>query len=80
MSLAIWGDLALASRPSKLVETFEELNVAPELTEALASEGIEQPTQLQETVIPILSKGNNLAIAAAPGSGLMVSWLSLIHI
>ena len=59
MSLAIWGDLALASRPSKLVETFEELNVAPELTEALASEGIEQPTQLQETVIPILSKGNN---------------------
>ena len=36
MSLAIWGDLALASRPSKLVETFEELNVAPELTEALA--------------------------------------------
>ena len=74
MSLAIWGDLALASRPSKLVETFEELNVAPELTEALASEGIEQPPQLQETVIPILSKGNNLAIAAAPGSGLMVSW------
>ena len=56
------------------METFEEINVAPELTEALASEGIEQPTPLQEIVIPIVSKGNNLVIAAAPGSGLLVSW------
>lgn len=74
MSPATREDPALASRPSKPMETFEELSVAPELTEALASEGIEQPNPLQETVIPILSRGNNLVMEAAPGSGLLVSW------
>ncbi|MEQ1856446.1 MAG: DbpA RNA binding domain-containing protein [Longimicrobiales bacterium] len=56
------------------MDSFEEVDVTPELTEALAAEGIERPTPLQQTVIPILRKGNNLVLAAGPGSGLLVAW------
>ena len=56
------------------MDSFEELGVAPELVEALAAEGIETPTPLQEAAIPLLRKGNNLVLAAGPGSGLLVSW------
>jgi ATP-dependent RNA helicase DeaD len=57
------------------MESFDEIDVAPELVEALAAEGIEQPTALQEAVIPILRRGNNLVLAAGPGSGVLVAWL-----
>jgi ATP-dependent RNA helicase DeaD len=57
------------------VESFEELAVAPELVEALAAEGIERPTPLQGDAIPILRQGNNLLLAAGPGSGLLVAWV-----
>ena len=60
-------------RPNSL-DSFEELEVAPDLVEALAAEGIEQPTPLQVDVIPLLRQGNNLVLAAGPGSGLMASW------
>lgn len=53
---------------------FEDLGVSPELAEALAAEGIEEPTPLQESALPILAKGNNLVLEAGPGSGLLVAW------
>jgi len=56
------------------VNSFEDLGIAPELVEALAAEGIESPTPLQESAIPMLRKGNNLVLEAGPGSGLLVSW------
>lgn len=56
------------------MDSFDELGIAPELTEALAAEGIESPTPLQESAIPLLRKGNNLVLEAGPGSGLMVAW------
>jgi ATP-dependent RNA helicase DeaD len=56
------------------LESFEELGVTPELIEALAAEGIERPTPLQEDAVPILRQGNNLVLAAGPGSGLLVAW------
>jgi ATP-dependent RNA helicase DeaD len=56
------------------MESFEEIDVAPELVEALAAEGIERPTPLQEAAIPVLRRGNNLVLAAGPGSGLLVAW------
>jgi ATP-dependent RNA helicase DeaD len=56
------------------MESFEDLGIAPELTEALALEGIESPTPLQEVAIPVLRKGNSLLLAAGPGSGLFASW------
>jgi len=56
------------------VDSFEEIDVAPELVEALAAEGIERPTPLQLAAIPVLRRGNNLVLAAGPGSGLLVAW------
>lgn len=56
------------------MDSFEELGVTPELVEALAAEGIERPTPLQESAIPVIRHGNNLLLAAGPGSGLLVSW------
>lgn len=56
------------------MESFEDLGVAPEVVETLAAEGIETPTPLQEMAIPIVRKGNNLALEAGPGSGLLVAW------
>jgi len=56
------------------MESFEDLGVGPELTEALAAEGIETPTPLQEEAVPVLRKGNNLLLVAGPGSGLLSAW------
>lgn len=56
------------------VETFEDLGLLPELVDALAAEGLEEPTPLQRDSIPVLRKGNNLVIDASPGSGLLVAW------
>lgn len=56
------------------MKTFEELGLTAELTEALASEGIETPTPLQETAIPMIKKVNSLVLEASPGSGLLVAW------
>lgn len=56
------------------MESFEDLGLPPELVEALASEGIERPSPLQEAAIPVLRRGNNLLLAAGPGSGTLVAW------
>ncbi|MDX1647481.1 MAG: DEAD/DEAH box helicase [Longimicrobiales bacterium] len=56
------------------MRSFEDLGIAPELVEALAAEGIETPTPLQEAAIPVIRKGNNLVLAAGPGSGLLAAW------
>ena len=57
------------------MKSFEDLGVSPELTEALAADGIETPTPLQEAAIPILGKGNNLLLQAGPGAGLLAAWV-----
>lgn len=56
------------------MDSFEELGLPEELVEALSSEGIERPTPLQEAAIPVLRRGNNLLLAAGPGSGSLVAW------
>jgi ATP-dependent RNA helicase DeaD len=56
------------------MDSFEELGLPEELVEALASEGIERPTPLQEAAIPVLRRGNNILLAAGPGSGTLVAW------
>ena len=56
------------------MDSFEDLGVTPELVEALSAEGIEVPTPLQEAAIPLLRKGNNLVMAAGPGSGILAAW------
>jgi ATP-dependent RNA helicase DeaD len=56
------------------MESFEDLGLSDALLEALAAEGIERPTSLQEAAIPVLRRGNNLLLAGAPGAGTLVAW------
>lgn len=54
--------------------SFESLDLAPELVEALASEGIESPTRLQEQLIPVVRRGNDVVALAGPGSGILAAY------
>ncbi|MDE3002986.1 MAG: DEAD/DEAH box helicase [Gemmatimonadota bacterium] len=58
------------------MKSFEDLSVLPELTEALAAEGIETPTPLQEAALPVVGRGNNIVLAAGPGSGVFGAWVA----
>ena len=44
--------LAILPEAALKMDSFEELGLSPELVEALAAEGIERPTSIQESVIP----------------------------
>jgi len=54
--------------------SFEELGVSPELVEALAAEGIEEPSAFQESAIPVLLRGNSVLAQAGPGAGTLVAY------
>ncbi|MEJ2539719.1 MAG: DEAD/DEAH box helicase, partial [Gemmatimonadota bacterium] len=56
------------------MSSFETLDLAPELVEALASEGIETPTRLQEQLIPVVRRGNDVVALAGPGSGILAAY------
>ena len=56
------------------MESFEELGLAAELVEALASEGVEEPTPFQGAAIPVIRRGNNLLGRAGPGAGTLVAY------
>jgi ATP-dependent RNA helicase DeaD len=49
--------------------SFEDLGLRPELLRALEDQELEQPTALQEAVIPALRRGGNLVARASAGSG-----------
>jgi ATP-dependent RNA helicase DeaD len=55
------------------MDSFEDLKLSPELVEALAAEGIERPTELQRSVVPVVHRGNNVVVVAGPGAGVMVA-------
>ena len=56
------------------MESFEDLGLGPELVEALASEGMEQPTPFQAAAIPVIRRGNNLMGRAGPGAGTLAAY------
>ena len=56
------------------MESFEALGLDPLVVEALACEGIEKPTSLQEQAIPLLRRGSSVVLRAAPGAGLLVTY------
>jgi ATP-dependent RNA helicase DeaD len=56
------------------MQSFEDLELSPELTEALSAEGFEEPTEFQRTAIPLLRRGNNLLGAAGPGAGTLLAY------
>jgi len=60
------------------MDSFEDLGLSAELVESLSAEGLEVPTSLQEAAVPVVRRGHNLLIAAAPGSGTLAAWGSAV--
>ena len=56
------------------MESFGELGLGPDLVEALAAEGVEEPTPFQAAAIPVIRRGNNLLGRAGPGAGTLVAY------
>ncbi len=56
------------------MDTFQELDLGPEVVEALAAEGIEIPTPFQEDALPVIRRGNNLVGRTGPGAGTLVAY------
>jgi len=56
------------------MHSFEDLELAEELVEALASEGFDEPTEFQRAAIPVIRRGNNLLGAVGPGAGTLVAY------
>lgn len=56
------------------MNSFEDLGLKPELVEALLTEGVEVPTDLQIHAIPVLRRGNSAVIRGGPGAGALVAW------
>ncbi len=70
--------LAILPKATLTVDSFEDLGLSPELVEALAAEGIEQPTSVQKSVIPFVHRGNNAILGAGSGSGVTVAWAAAL--
>ena len=56
------------------MQSFDDLQLPEEMTEALSAEGFEEPTEFQRTAIPILRRGNNLLGAVGPGAGTLLAY------
>ena len=56
------------------MQSFDDLELPAEMTEALSAEGFEEPTEFQRTAIPLLRRGNNLLGAAGPGAGTLLAY------
>ena len=73
----MWADRGQVSSllpMAEPLESFEDLGLQPALVEALAQEGLERPTALQRSLIPVLRRGSSAAVEAGPGSGLFVAF------
>ena len=49
--------------------TFEELNLAPAIVEAVKEQGYEHPTPIQAEAIPAVLAGHDLLAGAQTGTG-----------
>src|SRR5690606_18099895 len=54
---------------------FHRLGLLPEIADACRVLGYTEPTPVQKTAIPRLMQGQNLALAAATGSGKTLGYL-----
>lgn len=54
--------------------SFEELNLEPEVVEALAAGGIETPTPFQAAAVPVIARGNDVLGRVGPGAGALVGY------
>ncbi len=56
------------------MQSFDDLELPPEMTEALSAEGFEEPTEFQRAAIPVLRRGNSLLGVAGPGAGTLLAY------
>ena len=56
------------------MQSFDDLELPSEMTEALSAEGFEEPTEFQRMAIPVLQRGNNLFGAAGSGAGTLLTY------
>ena len=56
-------------------ESFQELGIQAELVEALAKEGIVQPTEIQKSTIPLILSNRDVAGQSETGSGKTLAYL-----
>ncbi|EHL06986.1 DEAD/DEAH box helicase [Desulfitobacterium hafniense DP7] len=56
-------------------ESFQELGIQAELVEALAKEGIVQPTEIQKSTIPLILNNRDVAGQSETGSGKTLAYL-----
>jgi ATP-dependent RNA helicase DeaD len=57
-----------------MTQSFEDLGLPAEMTEALSAEGFEEPTEFQREAIPLLRRGNNVLGAVGPGAGTLLAY------
>jgi ATP-dependent RNA helicase DeaD len=57
-----------------MMQSFDDLELPSEITEALSAEGFEEPTEFQRKAIPLLRRGNNLLGAVGPGAGTLLTY------
>ena len=55
--------------------TFDDLHVSHELTEALAQNGIKEPTPVQEQAIPVVRSGSDAIVQSQTGTGKTLAFL-----
>ena len=51
------------------MSNFEQFNFKPYINEALMEKGFNQPTEVQERLIPLIAKGKNIIGQSQTGSG-----------
>ena len=54
---------------------FTEMNIKPHLAEALAKQGITEPTKVQEETIPVMMNGKDIIVRSKTGSGKTIAFL-----
>lgn len=54
--------------------SFSELQVRPEILKSLAEQGIETPTEIQRTAIPLALQGKNVVACSETGSGKTIAF------
>ncbi|MFG5775585.1 DEAD/DEAH box helicase [Comamonas sp. J-3] len=60
--------------------TFEELNLAPAIVQAVREQGYDAPTPIQAQAIPVVLQGNDLLAGAQTGTGKTAAFtLPLLH-
>ena len=60
------------------MKSFQDLGLSAPLIEALAAAGMASPFELQQNIIPLIAKNNNLLVESGPGSGTLIAYAAAL--